>query len=284
MEEAFGPYRLVRRIGEGAMAEVFLATRSDDPDSRHVVVKRMLPRHREQRALVDMFVFEARLALRLEHPNIVDVHDTGQVGDDYYMAMEHVVGVDLYDLIAARAAAVPPGPAARIVLDVCAGLHYLHETGTVHNDVNPRNVIVADDGTCKLTDFGVALSENSVDARVRGTPAYMAPEQVRNEPLDRRTDVFAVGVLLWELFAAKRLFGGHPPYITIAKIVEDPAPALRDSQLNRIAQRALAKDANARYPDTRSLGVDLEALVRERGWDAGRDGVRKLVEALMAKR
>jgi serine/threonine-protein kinase len=259
------------------MSEVFLARLAADPDSDLIVIKRLLRQHREQEALVEMFLVEARRALRLEHPNIVDVRDTGQVGDDYYMVMEYVVGLDLFELTAEMSRVLPPGVCVRILLDASAGLDYVHATGVVHRDVNPHNLLVTEAGTTKLTDFGVAVDEHETNEQVRGTPAYMAPEQVQNQPIDRRTDVFAVGVILWELFAGKRLFGGVPPYLCLARVVEEPAPPLPDPDLDRIARRALAKEPADRYSSCAELAAALRDLASDRRWDTSTAAVASVI-------
>jgi hypothetical protein len=279
-----GRYEVIRLLSVGGMAEIYLA-RADGIGGfeKRVVIKRMLPHFAIQPDYVRMFLAEARLAARLEHPNIVSVHDIGEETGNYHYAMEYVRGGDLRDLLraAARAGeAVPLGVAVGIALGVCSGLDHAHNATdghghsleVVHRDVSLSNVLVSFDGAVKVTDFGVAKMDEA-DHRTRtgtlkGKVAYMSPEQCRGLSLDRRSDVFAIGILLYELVTCRRLFGGAGELVTLQRIVREDAPSASHYRptcppaLDEIIARALARDREKRYASAREMGRDLEALVR----------------------
>lgn len=293
----------MRRIGLGDLAEVFVATRSqgqDPPGARFslVAIKRISREMSSYDEIFRLFAREGELAARLHHPKVVEVFDTGEVGGRPYIAMEYVPGADLAHLIEhAAPRRLAPGCAVRIVLDMCEALAYVHDLTdaddraleVVHGDVTPTNILVSTGGTSKLIDFSVASSgaRDPADKTVRGTYAYMSPEQVRGEPIDRRTDIFALGVVLWELLSGRRLFRRQANYLTLAAVVEDPIPRLGDlpplgdgdardgeslidrgaDAMDEILARALNKDRNARYDEITALGRDLEAAARELDWD-----------------
>ena len=290
-----GPYRLVRRLATGGMAEIFLARQEGkDGFSRDLVVKRILPHLAADPEFKRMFQGEARLAAQLSHPNVVHVYDYGSVveegGDEtFYLAMELVRGVDLRALIvrAAEASqargesgALPPHHAAKVASFVCEALAYATElvvdgkrANIVHRDVTPSNVLLSFDGAVKLADFGIAKSvaTSTHDATehgvVKGKYSYLSPEQARGEPLDKRSDLFNVGILLFEsilgqpLFthqdakAAKRMSarGEIPDRLRIRRL---PGP------LADIAERALAPRAADRFPDALAMRAELEGYLR----------------------
>jgi serine/threonine-protein kinase len=312
MYQLFGPFRLLRRIGMGEMAEVFVATRvatrqppmeqrpmaGDAPsDTAHrgpmdlIAVKRISREMSSYPELLELFAKEGRLATRFDHPNVVRTMDTGEVGGRPYMAMEYVPGADLAHL-RDRVARSPPGPAVRVILDMCRALQYVHDlTGDagrplniVHGDVTPANILLSVNGVAKISDFSVASSSARDPGAppgtttVRGTYAYMSPEQVRGQPMDRRSDVFALGVVLWELLSGKRLFRRRASYLTLAAVVEDEAPplaAMSDAMLGQstaaamdpILSRSLAKDRDKRYGRAAELAAALEPVAQELGWD-----------------
>ncbi|MCL4228812.1 MAG: serine/threonine protein kinase, partial [Myxococcales bacterium] len=280
-----GRYEVVRLLSVGGMAEIYLA-RSEGIAGfeKQVVIKRMLPHFAMQADYVRMFLDEARLAARLDHPHIVSVHDIGEETGNYHYAMEYVRGGDLRDLLKAAARArdpVPLGVAIGIILGVCAGLDHAHNLtdgqgrslAVVHRDVSLSNVLVSFDGAVKVTDFGVAKMQQA-DHRTRtgtlkGKVAYMSPEQCRGQALDRRSDVFAIGILLHELVTCRRLFGGNDNELaTLQRIVTDDAPPVSRVRpgcppaLDEIVARALCRDRERRYQTARELQRDLEALVR----------------------
>ncbi len=219
----FGQYTLLRRIARGGMAEVFLAQqRGLEGFDRRVAVKRILPHLADAPDFVKMFLGEAKLAAQLTHPNVVHIYDFGKHDGDYFIAMEYVEGVHAGQLFkyAAETEKLPPVLVARLGADAAAALHYAHELrgndgkpiGLVHRDVSPANLMVSFDGIVKLCDFGIAkaaaLGEQLTNpGQVKGKYAYMSPEQTIASPLDGRSDVFSLAIVLWELIAGKTIVG-----------------------------------------------------------------------------
>jgi serine/threonine-protein kinase len=213
-----GALSIGRRIGAGGMATVFAALqRGPGGVSRLVAVKLIAPAYGRDASFRKMFLREARIAARLEHPNIVRVYEVAEIGEELQLAMELVHGATLSSLMRAAAGPLPVPIAARVVADAARGLHAAHEVtdadgvplGLVHQDVSPQNILVGYDGATKLLDFGVArlgAEDLSRTETVRGKPAYLAPEQLAGEKVDRRTDVFALGIVLYELLTGQRLF------------------------------------------------------------------------------
>ncbi|HUH03424.1 MAG TPA: tetratricopeptide repeat protein [Kofleriaceae bacterium] len=220
--EQYGKYQLVRRIGTGGMAEVFLARTSVAQGlHKQLVIKKIHPAFARSRQFISMFVDEAKIALGLNHPNIVQVFDFGQVGDTFFLAMEYLDGMDLLRL-AQHAAEIgrpiPMGICSYIVQQACKGLDYAHRKadefgeplGIVHRDISQQNVLVSWDGAVKIVDFGIARARGVHEEAgvIKGKFAYMAPEQGRGEPVDRRADVFSAGVVLFELVCGRPLYTG----------------------------------------------------------------------------
>jgi serine/threonine-protein kinase len=259
------------------MAEVFLARRSGPGGwHKHVALKRILPDLSDQPDFVHMFLDEARLAARLDHPHIVHIHDFGRDGDSYFIAMEHVAGENLQS-VTRRAlregAPIAAADLATVLMQACEGLHHAHEQGIVHRDVTPSNLLVSWDGVVKLADFGIAKAEACVAqthvGALKGKVAYMSPEQARAEPLDRRTDVYSLGVCAWELYTGQRLRNPERTElellaevqhgdVTRPSTVRELEPALEE-----ILMTALDRDPERRWPSARAFG---EALA---GWLAG---------------
>lgn len=285
-----GPYVLVRRLAKGGMAEIFLA-RKEGPEgfARDLVVKRILPHLSEDPELMAMFREEARIVARLGHPNVVHVYDFGEVGGTAYLVMELVRGVDLRALIvrareqamaARRPGAVPMHHAAKILSHVCEGLAHAHDLsdargrplGLVHRDVTPSNVLLGFEGAVKVADFGVAKlqrgrKEITRVGMVRGKSAYLSPEQARGESLDRRSDLFNVGILLFEVLTGDTLFPHEDPLhartlAAAGKIPEPERLQMLPPGLREIATRALAARREDRYPDALALRADLERFLR----------------------
>jgi serine/threonine-protein kinase len=288
-----GPYRLVRRLALGGMAEIFLARR-EGPEgfARDLVVKRILPHLAADGAFVQMFLDEARLAAQLHHPNVVHVYDFGEADESYYLAMELIRGVDLRALID-RAAAVaerggapggmPPHHAAKIGSFVCEGLAHAHAKGAVHRDVTPSNVLLSFDGAVKLADFGIAKAEQDLERRestghgvVKGKHAYLSPEQARGERLDARSDLFNVGILLFEGLLGEPLYPQEDRRKAKWLAAKGRVPGLErlgrvPEPLAEVVRRALAPRPDDRYPDALALRADLEAFLR--AWPEPSDAV-----------
>ena len=278
----FGPYLLTECVGQGGMAVVYKATRQGPGGfEKTVVVKAMLPALSAQREFVAMFSAEARLMAALSHPNIVQVHDFGVVDGIPYLAMEYLAGRNLSQLraaLGARGLKLPVGASLAIAREMCHGLGYAHEfidsdgrkRQIIHRDVSPSNVMVGRDGSVKLLDFGVAKIVGEFDYDVtqsfKGKYAYMAPEQVNHQPIDRRVDVFAAGVILHELLTGKRLFAAPTELETLQRVsaaqVIAPSVDNRDvpRALDTIVKKALARNPGQRYMSGGELAEALEAL------------------------
>ena len=293
-----GPYLLVRRLARGGMAEIFLARR-EGPEgfSRDLVVKRILPHLGADAEFVQMFLEEARIAARLAHPNVVHVYDFGEVDGQYYLAMELVRGVDLFALILraaelARAegkvGAVPMHHAAKILSFVCEGLahaHGLHTAGAhklVHRDVTPANVLISFDGAVKVADFGIAKAEQNTHIEatrqgvIKGKRTYLSPEQSRGERLDARSDLFNVGILLYEMVTGVPLFTAEGYRDAMRELMAGRLPGERwlaevPDALVRTLRRALAPNPADRHPDALALRAELEAFLRT--WPEPSDAV-----------
>jgi serine/threonine-protein kinase len=267
-----GKYRLESLLGTGGMAEVWKA-RLEGPAGfeRFVVVKRVLPHLARDEQFVDMFLSEARLSARLLHPNIVQVYELGQLGGEYFMAMEYLDGEDLAKIQRAGVR-FPIGVAASIALNISRALAYAHgltDTSTgaplhlVHRDVSPSNILVGRDGTVKLLDFGIAKalavpSDRRTETGVqRGKLSYMSPEQLAGEAIDSRVDVYALGVVLHELLSGTRLFnarGSERSEVAPPSSLNPEVPPALDG----IVLGALAADPGARTPSAEALANDLE--------------------------
>jgi serine/threonine protein kinase len=263
----FGRFLLVERVAIGGMAEVFAAVRPGDPPGRYYALKRILPTLAEDEELVRMFLDEARLQVQLDHPGIVPVHELGRLEAGYYMAMDYVAGRDLRALVDRGRAAglrLPVPIAAHVAWRVADALDHAHrrrdvkggELRVVHRDVSPANVLVGFDGSVRIIDFGIAQAAFRSGRRhdvLRGKFGYMSPEMVRGLPVDRRSDVFALGVVLHELLTSERLFTGPTELAVMEKVRAGDVrpPSSRNAQVSRaldaVVMRALARDAADRF-------------------------------------
>jgi eukaryotic-like serine/threonine-protein kinase len=289
----FGRYVLFDFIGKGGMAEIYLArTKTELGGVRLSVVKQIIPEFASHPDFAEMLIHEAKLAARLNHANIVQVFDLGREtsghDDVLYIAMEYVEGFDLAELLRRCTKARVPLPlefALGIVANALRGLDYAHrrtsEDGqplaVVHRDVSPSNVLISFEGEVKLCDFGIAHANDLVASRVsavvdplKGKAGYMSPEHARGEKIDARADVFAVGIVLWELLAGRRLYksdGDKPSLLEQARRAEvPPLPerAISDyPRLKAIVEKGLAVDRDARYPSAAAMLRDLEAYMAE---------------------
>jgi eukaryotic-like serine/threonine-protein kinase len=287
MPSQLGKYTLIRKLATGGMAELFVAVQSGAFGfEKLVVIKRILPALTGDRALVEMLLHEARTLATLSHPNIVQIFDVGLVDDNYFIAMEHVHGEDLRSIVRQMKAQdiheFPIEHALSVVLGVCAGLAYAHDRravldGTplniVHCDISPQNVIIAHAGEVKIVDFGIAQSdamsrEHTKSGRLKGKIPYMSPEQAHGGIVDRRSDIFAAGVILFELTTGRRLFKGTSEYETIELICDRDYPRPSDvrgdypPELEAIVMRALAKDREERWQTAREMQSALEDFAR----------------------
>ena len=282
----FGPYTLFDRVGRGGMAEIFLAReRGELGAARLVVVKQMLPELASSPDFAAMLIAEAKLAARLRHGNVAQVFDLGRHDGLLFIAMEYVEGLDLGDLLrrcTRQHLALPAEFGLHIVTEMLRGLEHAHRCpgddgepiGLVHRDVSLSNVLVSFEGEVKLCDFGIAHANESGAAptgAIQGKAGYMAPEQARGEPLDARADVFAAGIVLWELLAGRRYYRASEgqSLLEIARQASfKPLPASdlpHHDQLALIVARALDSDRTARYPSAQAMRRDLEGYATRAG-------------------
>jgi serine/threonine-protein kinase len=291
-----GKYVLERRLGGGGMAEVFLArTVGAEGFSRWVAIKRILPGYSESPQFARMFVAEAQLSSRLQHPNVVAVADFDRDGEGrLFLVMELVEGVDLDGLN--QTGLLPFPLVIHLIAEALRGLGYAHDLppggdgvrGLIHRDVSPHNVLLSWEGAVKVSDFGIAKARSASDATasemIKGKPAYMSPEQANGEPLDGRSDLFAIGVMLWEMLTGRPLFAGETTQATLARLLFAPIVAPRQlrpevpADLERVAMRLLERDRAARYPTAAAAIDDLVACA-----DHPRSG-RELLIAALAQR
>jgi len=284
--QRLGKYQLVQRLAQGGMAELFLA-RAEGPGgfSKQVVVKRILPHLVSDPSFVDMFLGEARLAALLNHPNVVQTFDFGEAGGAYFLAMEFIDGPNLRMVLKAaqegKAAPLSFALAARVVAGCCEGLAYVHglahpETGAplglVHRDISPENVLISRNGVVKVVDFGIAKAvgeaHKTKTGGVKGKLAYMAPEQLSSETLDGRADVYALGVVLYELLTGALPHDGEDEMTLMrAVLFEEPVPVLQrradvPAALAQVLDRALKRKRDERYGSCSELQAALEQYLR----------------------
>jgi serine/threonine protein kinase len=280
-----GRHAVVGYIATGGMAELFLGK---EPTGRPVVIKRILPHLARQTTFVSMFIDEARIGSRAKHPNLVEVYELGQVGIDLFLVMEYLVGENLAGLVrrlTKRGEGISYALCAYIIAEVCDGLHFAHELadedgkplGLVHRDVSPQNVFVTYGGDVKLLDFGVATAAHrltqTASGEVKGKYAYMSPEQCRGEPLDRRSDIFSLGIVLYELTTLRRLFKRPNELQVMRAITEEPIPRPSREipnyppELEAVCTRALARDPDQRYATAAEMREDLLRAIQKIGSD-----------------
>jgi serine/threonine-protein kinase len=309
LPKKFGKYTLLRRLAVGGMAEIFLALhRSISGFEKLLVIKRILPNLTQDQEFLRMFLDEARIAATLNHPNIAQIYDVGSIGDSYFIAMEYVHGEDLRSIVRGMkkraVASFPLEHTLQIIVGICAGLEYAHTRTDlqgspleiVHRDISPQNVLVTFTGDIKVVDFGIArakmvgFEEKTDRGQLKGKVPYMSPEQCRGLELDRRSDIFSTGILLFELTTGRRLFRGETEFNTLRMIVEEDYP--RPSQflsgyppdLEAIVLRALARDREQRYQSARELQVDLEEFIRQHRLHASTLNLAKFLEGIFEEK
>ncbi|HEX3343872.1 MAG TPA: protein kinase, partial [Polyangiaceae bacterium] len=279
-------FEVMRRLGAGGMAEVFLAKkRGAEGTYKVLVLKRILPTHGGSRRFRSMFIEEAHLATRLNHPNVVQVYEFQDFGDEgLLLAMEHVDGCDLGRLMSvarAKGTRILPWVGAWIIAEAAKGLHYAHEKkdeagqplDIVHRDVSPQNILLSFEGAVKIADFGIASARLFADEQgvLKGKFGYMSPEQARGESVDRRSDLYALGVILWEILAGRPIHGGlgGEALLDIVRsgIVEPPTTYAKDvpPELEAIALRTLAAARDQRFPSGRELAAMLGRAIVKQG-------------------
>lgn len=276
-------YRVVRRLDAGGMAEVYLGeAESLQGFTKKVAIKRVLPELAQNRQFIRMFLDEARIGLHLNHANVVQVFDIGVSNDTYFIVMEYVDGVNLKTILEAtrnrgHAASVPV--AVYIMIEVCKALSYAHELtdeggrsrGIVHRDVSPPNVLLSKRGEVKLVDFGLAKAvdqlEHTDPGVIKGKFSYLSPEAVEQKEVDSRADIFAVGILLWEMLTNERLFLGETDLDTVELVKRAHVPSIINLNpqvpppLEQVVRRALSRDRTMRYQSAREFGDALADIL-----------------------
>jgi serine/threonine protein kinase len=273
-----GKYQFLGALGHGGMADVFLTMASGREGFRKLCVVKMLrPALAEDSHFREMFVDEARLAARLSHPNIVQTYEVEESGGHLLLAMEYIEGQPMSRLMQRMKENFPLTARIRVLCDILSALSYAHELrdfdsqsmNLVHRDISPQNIVVGYNGAVKLLDFGIAKSsaalQNTQAGVVKGKAAYMAPEQASLQPVDRRADLFSVGVILWECIAGRRLMRGLQGNDALSVRVSGAEPSIEaivpdvDPALAKIVRRALENSPNERYPTAESFHAELEA-------------------------
>jgi len=279
-QEMYGPYELLEKIAVGGMAELFRAKRTGVEGFEKVLaVKRILPHLSDNKEFVDMFIDEAKMVAGLAHPNIVQIFDLGKIEKSYYIAMEYVHGRDLRSILRRakeKGAGVPRELAVLVASRVCSALEYAHrkkddrgqKMKIVHRDVSPQNILISFEGDVKLTDFGIAKAATKATAHesgaLRGKLLYMSPEQAWGKPMDRRSDIFSLGLVLYEMLTDQRPFLGSSE-LSILEMVREcriaPPRSINPEipeDLEQAVMKALARDPDERYADAADMQKDLE--------------------------
>ena len=302
----YGKYEIVGPLATGGMADLFLARqRGPSGFETLAVVKRIRPHLAANQEFVRLFLDEARLAAQLRHPNVVSVYDAGQERGEYFFVMEYVHGRDLralLDVAAGHGRVITVDEAISIAVGVCAGLHHAHERtdpggrplGIVHRDISPSNVLIGFEGAVKLADFGIAKATQAASKEpgtnsLRGKVSYMSPEQCLALPLDRRADLYALSVVLYELTVGARPHGEAPSeFLALKQTLEAPIrppSALRPGypeELERIVLRGLERDRDKRWWSAREMQLELEGFARRRQLAVSPVTVQKLMEELFS--
>jgi serine/threonine-protein kinase len=263
-----GRYRIVRKLGAGGMANVYLA--EDEVLGRRVAIKILNDRHAGDDQFVERFRREAKNAASLSHPNIVSIYDRGEAEGTYYIAMEYLDGRSLKELIVARGPA-PVHLAIDYARQVLAAIRFAHRHGIVHRDIKPHNVLVDAEGRLKVTDFGIAragVSQMTEAGSIIGTAQYLSPEQAKGAPVDQTSDLYSVGVVLYELLTGVVPFSGDTPVEIAMKHLSSPPepPSVKRAEIPReldlVVLRALAKDPADRYQSAEEMDADLARVAR----------------------
>jgi serine/threonine protein kinase len=282
----YGRYSLLERVATGGMAEVFRAKRKGvEGFEKTVAVKRILPHLSSNKEFIEMFVAEAKMVASLSHPNIVQIFDLGKIDDTYYIAMEFVEGRDLRTILTrARNRNTLPGVdlAALMAARVSAALEYAHrqrdsegrELKIVHRDVSPQNILISDEGEVKLVDFGIAKAATKAShtdsGSLRGKLLYMSPEQAWGKPLDKRSDLFALGAVFFEALTGHLLFSASSEMSVLERVREArfvPPSSLNPAvpiELEAVAMRLLNKNPAERYQDASEVLLDIDSYLRRR--------------------
>jgi serine/threonine-protein kinase len=293
-----GPLRVLCELGHGSMAVVYLARATGPAGFERLFALKMIHPHLSvEGEFVELFLNEARIAASIHHPNVIGVHEIGVHGGRTYLKMDYASGETLaqaLDRTWNQGRPFPFDAAGQILGNVADGLHAAHELGIIHRDVGPPNILIGYDGTSRVMDFGIAKALDRVSGTKpgtwRGTVAFMSPEQVRGEPLDRRADLFSLGVVLWETTVGARLFRHRTIAGTMSRVLslEVPRPStLREdypAELERIVLKALERDRDRRYATGLELGDDLRRFLVGHGVTTGASRVAEWMRELFAER
>lgn len=276
-------YQVLERIDAGGMAEVFKANSTSlQGFQKLVAIKRILPELTKKPRFVRMFLDEAKISLHLNHNNCVQIFDLGRADDTYFIVMEFVDGTDLKHLLTnlqKRREFMPIEQAVYVAIEICKGLAHAHQKcdlegaplQIIHRDISPPNILISLEGEVKITDFGLAKAQSQAEVTdpgvVKGKFGYLSPEAADGQVIDQRTDIFAVGILLWEMLCGERLFLGKTDYDTLSQVQRAKYKNVSNyrsevtPELERIVQTALARDPEKRYSDARSLAEALSACL-----------------------
>lgn len=306
MPDFFDKYQLIKRIAHGGIAEVFLAHQVGDVAgfTKQVAIKRMFPHLIERDDIISMFIDEARIVSNLNHPAIVQTFDLGVIDGSFYIAMEYVDGLDLRRVCEVgieNDAFIPAEIAVQIIVEAAAGLHYAHTRvdangqpmGIVHRDISPQNILISRQGAVKICDFGIAKAEHRLtttrSGEFKGKFGYMSPEQAGGLPLDWRSDIFSLGILLYEITVGTRLFRASNEYETIKlvvnAVVEPPSQFIPNfpRDLEAIILKALEREPSKRYQTAEALQIALEDWLFAHRQRVGAAQIGRYMEALLSK-
>jgi len=296
-------YRPIRKIDSGGMAEVFQAEAEGiEGFKKEVAIKRVLPHLAENKKFISMFLDEARLSLRMNHGNVVQVFDIGMSENTYFIVMEYVDGSNFKSVLnhyRQRNRLLPVERSVYIIMRVCEGLNYAHNItdaagkllGIVHRDVSPPNILLSKEGAVKIVDFGLAKATSQLEHTdpgvVKGKFSYLSPEAAWGEEVDHRSDIFSAGIILYEALTGKRLFLGETDYQTVELVRRANIPSLRrinpsvSQDLEDIVRRSLARDKNDRYQSAHEFGDDLANFLFSRGLKVTTFDIADLVKGIL---
>ena len=302
MEEQFGRYILLERIAIGGMAEIFKAKAPGLGGFEKILaIKRLHPRYSQDADFIEMLIDEARITVELAHGNIGQIFDLGRCEDHYFIAMEHIDGRDLYRVMKRLKELRRPWPingAAYVAMEACSGLDYAHRKkdrvgralNIIHRDVSPQNVLLSFEGDCKLVDFGIAkaaLRAYETEAGIiKGKFYYMSPEQAKGEPLDHRTDIFSLGIVLYEMLTGELLYKDEDDITLLSRVrradIRPPSELRSDvpRDLERIVMWALGRDRDERFPSARHMQRELAEFIRRADRPFGKDQLGRMMRAL----
>lgn len=302
----FGQYEVLARLATGGAANIFLARQPGAGGFKTLVcLKTLLPERAADHEFVEMFVDEARLAARLAHPNCVEIYDLGKEAGTYYISMEYILGETLWGLLSTVAevrAPLPPLVVATILASACEGLHHAHELldpqgrpyNLVHRDISPQNIMVSYEGQTKVLDFGIVKAETGREATatgiVKGKFSYMSPEQITGGAIDRRSDIYSLGIVMFECLASRRLYRAETPEEIARMMLERRPPKLRDlvpdvdPTLEGICSKALSRHPNNRFATARDMADAIREYLHGERFPDGTAPVARLVEERFAQR